>query len=62
MEEIRKTLAERADARDLECYIRNASGHDIRQAVLGFDHAIPGYLVEDILIDGKSWKEFSRGG
>jgi hypothetical protein len=61
-EEIRKTLAERADARDLECHIRNVSGQDIRLAVLGFDQAIPGYLVEDILIDGKSWKEFSRGG
>jgi hypothetical protein len=61
-DDIRNRLAERAEARDLECHIRNASGEDIRLAVLGFDQAIPGDLVDDILIDGKSWKGFSRGG
>jgi hypothetical protein len=33
----------------------------IHLAVLSFDRAVAGHLVDDILIDGLSWKGFSRG-
>jgi hypothetical protein len=58
--DIRDRLGERADARDVECHIRAASREHVRQAVRRFARAIPGHLVEDILIDGRSWREFGR--
>jgi hypothetical protein len=57
-DDIRTRLGNRADARDVECHIRVASREDLRQSVLSFAGAIPGHLVEDILIDGRSWRGF----
>jgi hypothetical protein len=59
-DDIRDRLGERADARDVECHIRAASREDVPQAVLSFARAIPSHLVEDILIDGRSWRGFGR--
>ena len=59
-DDIRTGLGERAAARDLECHIRDASPEEVREAVLSFDRAVPSHLVDDILIDGQSWKRFIR--
>jgi hypothetical protein len=61
MEDIRTRLGERAGARDLECHIWDASEEDVHEAALGFDQVIPSDLVDDILIDGKSWKRLKPG-
>ncbi len=59
-DDIRDRLGERADARDVECHIRAASPEGGRQAALTLGRAIPDHLVEDILIEGQSWKGLGR--
>jgi hypothetical protein len=59
-DDIRTGLGERADAHDLECHIRDASPEEVREAVFSFDRDVPSHFVVDILIEGQSWKRFTR--
>jgi hypothetical protein len=55
-EDIRSGLGDGAESRELECHIGDEGDEGGRDAALSFDRAVPGHLVDDILIGGRSWK------